>query len=182
MAHPWHDIPIPSDEELTRQFPAVIEISKGSKNKYEIDKHTGLLKLDRVLFSAVHYPANYGFIPRTLGEDGDAVDVLVLGQEPVLPMSFLMARCIGGFSMKDEAGIDDKIIAVHVNDPAFRSYTSVEELPEHITQEMMAFFESYKQLENKMSEVGRKLTRDEANAVIIAGADAYRDYMYQGHS
>ncbi len=125
MAHPWHDIPIPEDDALGT-FPAVIEIPKGTKTKYEVDKETGLLRVDRVLFSAVHYPANYGFVPRTLAEDDDPIDVLVLGQEPVVPLAYLQARAIGGFEMRDEHVEDVKIICVHVNDPAFADYHNVE--------------------------------------------------------
>src|SRR5262249_402803 len=107
MAHPWHDIALPEDENAD-VFPVVIEVPKGDKNKYELDKATGLLRVDRVLFSAVHYPANYGFIPRTLGEDQDPLDVLVLGQEPVVPLVILTARAVGGFRMHDDQGVDDK--------------------------------------------------------------------------
>src|SRR3954467_5571937 len=122
MAHPWHDVELPADEALDHSFPTIIEIPKGDKNKYELDKKTGLLKVDRVLFSAVHYPANYGFIPRTLAEDGDALAVLVLGQEAVVPLTPVEARAVGGFRMEDDKGIDDNIVCVHVNDPAFRDY------------------------------------------------------------
>ena len=103
----------------------------GSKNKYELDKETGLLRLDRVLYSAVHYPANYGFIPRTFCEDGDPLDALVLGQEPVTPLTMLEARAIGVMRMRDEKGLDDKIIAVHIDDPAFAEYTHIREVPKH---------------------------------------------------
>ena len=116
MSHPWHDIVV--DEPIEEGFPAFIEIPKGSKLKYELDKETGLLKVDRVLFSAVHYPANYGFIPRTYCDDGDPLDVLVLGQEPVVPMCMMRARAIGRMQMRDDKGLDDKIIAVHLDDPA----------------------------------------------------------------
>lgn len=146
-SHPWHDIEVP--EPIEEGFYALIEIPKGSKNKYELDKKTGLLKLDRVLFSAVHYPANYGFIPRTYCDDGDALDVLVLGQEPVVPLCMVRARAIGMMSMRDEKGLDDKIIAISLDDPAFAQYTHIRELPQHGLLELKRFFEDYKRLENK---------------------------------
>src|SRR3954470_8976808 len=120
MAHPWHDIVV--DEPVEEHLPAFIEIPKGSKVKYELDKETGLLKVDRVLYSAVHYPANYGFIPRTYCDDGDALDVLVLGQEPVVPLTLMTARAIGVMRMVDDKGGDDKILAIHVHDPYFADY------------------------------------------------------------
>src|SRR5438105_3438845 len=120
MSHPWHDITY--DGAIEESFPALIEIPKGSKVKYELDKDTGILKVDRVLFSAVHYPANYGFIPRTYCDDGDPLDVLVLGQEPVVPMCIMYARAVGLMRMRDEKGLDDKVIAVHLDDPAVRHY------------------------------------------------------------
>jgi inorganic pyrophosphatase len=174
MGHAWHDIPIPADDQLD-VFPAIIEIPKGEKNKYELDKETGFLKVDRVLFSAVHYPANYGFIPRTLGEDGDPLDVLVLGQEPVVPLAFVTARAIGGFLMSDEKGTDEKIICVNVFDPAFADYTAVEQLPAHITLEMRRFFEDYKVLENKRVEVGEPIGKAAAVALVRAAAVRYRE-------
>ncbi len=115
--HAWHDVYV-DDHLVATAFPVVIEVPMGSKNKYELDKETGLLRLDRVLYSAVHYPANYGFIPRTYCEDGDPLDVLVLGQEPVTPLTLMEARAIGVMRMRDEKGLDDKIIAVSVKDPA----------------------------------------------------------------
>ena len=117
MAHPWHDLAI--DEPIEEGFTAFIEIPKGSKVKYELDKDSGLLKVDRILFSAVHYPANYGFIPRTYCDDQDPLDVLVLAQEPVVPMCMMRARAIGVMQMRDEKGLDDKVIAVFNHDPAF---------------------------------------------------------------
>ena len=119
--HPWHDCSF-DEESVERSFPVIIEVPMGSKNKNELDKNTGLLKLDRVLFSAVHYPANYGFIPRTFCDDGDPLDALVLGQEPVHPLTIVEARAIGVMQMRDEKGLDDKIVAVSIRDPAFADY------------------------------------------------------------
>jgi inorganic pyrophosphatase len=164
MAHPWHDIPI--DDPTLATFPAVIEIPRGDKNKYELDKPTGFLRVDRVLYSAVYYPANYGFIPRTFAEDDDPLDVLVLGQEPVAPLTFLSAKAIGGFDMSDEHGVDTKIVCVHANDPAFRDYNEMDELPKHVVAEMMRFFQDYKALENGTVHIGKKLDRAGALAVI----------------
>jgi inorganic pyrophosphatase len=172
MAHPWHDIALP-DGDL-EVFPVVIEVPQGDKNKYELDKATGLIKVDRVLFSAVHYPANYGFVPRTLEEDGDPVDVLVLGQEPIVPLALVDARAIGGFEMRDEHGVDAKIIAVHVNDPAVRDYRNLGELPQHVMLEIRRFFEDYKVLEGKPVAIGKDLDRDQANALLRTAAERYR--------
>ena len=141
---PWHDVE-PGEGLLPAQFTAIIEIPLGSSNKYELDKKTGLLKLDRVLHSAVYYPANYGFIPQTLAEDGDPLDVLVLGAEPVYPLTLVAARAIGLMSMKDQEELDHKIIAVHVNDPEFNSYHDVHQLPPHKLAVLKRFFfEDYK--------------------------------------
>src|SRR6266446_1805714 len=129
--HAWHDVYI-DDEQIESSFPVVIEVPSGSKNKYELDKATGLLKLDRVLYSSVHYPANYGFIPRTYCDDGDPLDVLVLGQEPVYPLTIVQARAIGVMRMRDEKGVDDKIVAVSVHDPAVVEYTDKSQLPGHV--------------------------------------------------
>jgi len=172
--HAWHDIPLPDVRPLA-EFPAVIEIPRGDKNKYELDKSTGILKLDRVLSSSVHYPHNYGFVPRTLAEDDDPLDVLVLGQEPVFPLTLLHVRAIGGFRMRDEEGVDDKIVCAHLHDPAFSHYRNLEELPEHVVVEMMEFFERYKVLENKDAEVGERLGREESVQIVDRSADRYRE-------
>ncbi|CAL4953504.1 unnamed protein product [Urochloa decumbens] len=146
-AHPWHDLEIGPDAPSV--FNVVVEISKGSKVKYELDKKTGLIKVDRVLYSSVVYPHNYGFIPRTLCEDNDPMDVLVLMQEPVLPGCFLRARAIGLMPMIDQGEKDDKIIAVCTDDPEYRHYNDLSELSPHRVQEIRRFFEDYKKNENK---------------------------------
>src|SRR5437764_14513027 len=133
--HPWHDTYV-DDSVIANAFPVVIEIPKGSTNKYELDKETGLLRLDRVLYSAVHYPADYGFIPRTYCDDGDPLDVLVLGQEPVFPLTIVEARAVGVMRMRDDKGIDDKIIAVNVRDPAVAEYHDRTQLPAHVMREI----------------------------------------------
>lgn len=170
--HPLHDILVP--QQIEDFVPAVIEIPKGSKLKYELDKRTGLLMLDRVLYSSVHYPANYGFIPQSHADDGDPLDVLVLMQEPVVPLTIVRARPIGGFSMKDDKGVDDKIIAVAMDDPAFAHLTDVNELPLHITREIQRFFEDYKALEHKMSFVEGMYDRAQAYEVVKQAISHYR--------
>jgi len=176
MAHPWHDIPLPPDDALD-VFPVVIEVPHGSKTKYELDKRTGLLRVDRVLYSAVHYPANYGFVPRTYAEDDDPIDVLVLGQDAVVPLAIVQARAIGGFRMRDEHGYDVKIIAVHVNDPAVSDYRDVAELPWHVVIEMMRFFEDYKVLEGKAVEVGARIDLEEARRSLRDAVVRYREQV-----
>jgi inorganic pyrophosphatase len=173
MAHPWHDIALP--ERVEDGFPALIEIPSGSKNKYELDKETGLLKLDRVLFSAVHYPANYGFVPRTYCDDGDALDVLVLGQEPVVPLCIVHARAIGVMSMRDEKGLDDKLIAVSVHDPAYVQYTHMKQVPTHTLAELKRFFEDYKTLERKTVVVEDFSGPEDAIRVLRESMKAYTE-------
>lgn len=171
--HPWHDIQIDLDH-LEEGFTTVIEIPTGSKNKYEIDKKTGLLRLDRVIYGAVHYPANYGFIPRTYCEDGDALDVLVLGQEPAYPLTLIEARAIGVVRMRDEKGVDDKIIAVNLHDPAYSHYRNFRELPDYIMAEIRKFFEEYKTLEKKGVSVDHIEGPKEALGIIVAALELYQ--------
>jgi inorganic pyrophosphatase len=170
--HPLHDIPLGDD--VSDHFNVLIEIPKGSKLKYEIDKKTGLLMLDRVLYSAVHYPANYGFLPQTHADDGDPLDVLVIMEEPVHPLTIVRARAIAGFFMRDDKGIDDKIIAVAIDDPAVAHYTDGAQLPPHLSRELTRFFKDYKILENKLAEVEDLYGRDHALEVIAAAQKAYR--------
>ena len=171
--HPWHDCYL-DEQSVQRSFPVIIEVPKGSKNKYELDKETGLLRLDRVLFSAVHYPANYGFIPRTFCDDGDPLDALVLGQEPLHPLTIVEARAIGVMRMRDEKGIDDKIVAVSIHDPAFVDYTEHGQLPTHLLREMRRFFEDYKVLERKQVLVEDLLGKEDALRIIREALELYR--------
>jgi inorganic pyrophosphatase len=171
--HAWHDIYV-DDHLIEKAFPVVIEVPMGSKNKYELDKETGLLKLDRVLYSAVHYPANYGFIPRTFCEDGDPLDALVLGQEPVNPLTLMDARAIGVMRMRDEKGLDDKIIAVSVKDPAVSDYMDHTQLPAHLLREIRRFFEDYKTLEHKQVVVEDFMGPVDAIRIVREGLDMYR--------
>ena len=151
MFHAWHDVsPGP---EVPRDFQAVIEIPLGSNVKYELDKPTGMLKVDRIIHSAVFYPANYGFIPQTYAEDNDPLDVLVLCQEPVQPLALIQARAIGVMTMIDSGASDDKIIAVATNDPEFSDYLEARDLPPHRLLVVRRFFQDYKQLEGKQVQV-----------------------------
>lgn len=171
--HPVHDLEVPAD--VAAFVPAVIEIPRGSRLKYEVDKPTGLLRLDRVLYSAVHYPANYGFIPRTHADDGDPLDILVLMQEPVEPLTIVRARPLGGLRMSDDKGGDDRIVAVCVDDPAYAHYDRLDALPPHLMRELDRFFRDYKVLEGKggQVDVGAMYGLDEALAVITASRVAY---------
>jgi inorganic pyrophosphatase len=171
--HPWHDTYV-DDTIVATAFPVIIEIPKGSKNKYELDKETGLLKLDRVLYSSVHYPADYGFIPRTYCEDGDPLDALVLSQEPVFPLTIVQARAVGVMRMRDEKGIDDKVVAVSVHDPAFNEYTDKAQLPGHVLRQLRRFFEDYKALENKQVIVGDLLGPTAAVRIVVEALELYR--------
>ncbi len=168
----WHDI---EERRITPQkFVAVTEISKGSKQKYEMDKSTGLLKLDRILYTSTHYPANYGFIPRTLGDDNDAVDVLILCSESLIPMSLVECYPIGVIIMNDNGASDEKIIAIPFADPNYNNYKSIRELPPHLFEEMKHFFSVYKQLENKETSVDVVLGKKEAVKIISKSIDNYK--------
>src|SRR5690349_17847902 len=151
MLHPWHDVT--PGENLPQEFNTLVEIPMGSSVKYELDKRTGLLRLDRVLYSAVYYPASYGFIPQTFAEDDDPLDVLVLCQEPVAPMTLVTARAIGLMTMIDSGKRDHKIVAVAIGDPEFNSFREAQELPPHRLTMLRRFFQDYKQLEGKSVEV-----------------------------
>jgi inorganic pyrophosphatase len=151
MIHPWHDVT--PGEHLPSEFNALVEIPMGSSVKYELDKKTGLLRLDRVLYSAVYYPANYGFIPQTFAEDDDPLDVLVLCQETVAPLTLVTARAIGLMTMLDSGKPDHKILAVAVNDPEYADFKEANELPAHRLMMLRRFFQDYKTLEGKAVEV-----------------------------
>ncbi|MBS7224666.1 MAG: inorganic diphosphatase [Clostridiaceae bacterium] len=168
----WHDI---SPELITpQQFTAVIEIPMGSKKKYEMDKRTGLLRLDRILHTSAHYPANYGFIPRTYADDSDPLDVLVLCSESLDPLVMVDCIPIGCIRMIDEDSYDEKIIAIAREDPTWNFYHDLSDLPPHIAQEIRHFFEIYKQLEHKHTTVLDTLSRDEAIQIVSSCMDRYQ--------
>lgn len=167
---------LPNFESVFEEYAdhhAVIEIPRGSKVKYELDKTTGLLHVDRVLYSSVVYPHNYGFIPRTYCEDHDPLDILVLMQEPVVPFSFLRAKPIGVMRMMDQGEQDDKVIAVHADDPEFRDYNDIADLPQHRLAEIRRFFEDYKKNENKVVVVDEFLGVNDAKRIINESMDKY---------
>lgn len=169
----WHDI----DKSRINpdDFTAVIEISKGSRCKYELDKQSGMLMLDRVLYTATHYPANYGFIPRTYADDGDPLDVLVLCSEQIIPMTLVRVYPIGAMRMIDSGKLDDKIIAVPFSDPSYHGIRSIDELPPHIFDEIMHFFTVYKQLENKQTAVKTLFNYDEAMEIVKGAIESYEE-------
>jgi inorganic pyrophosphatase len=173
MVHAWHDLPNNPDH-ADESIHVVIEIPKGSRVKYELDKPSGMLRVDRILYSAVHYPANYGFVPRSYCDDGDPLDVLVLGNEPVVPMAIMVARPIGVMHMADEGQGDDKIVAVHVHDPAYAGIFDIDQLPKHTFSEIRRFFQDYKVLENKSVVVEEIAGAAAAIAVVRQALALYR--------
>ncbi len=171
MSNIWHDI---SPKRINAEdFICVVEISKGSKEKYELDKETGLLMLDRILYTSTHYPANYGFIPRTYGDDNDPLDVLLLCSEKIRPLTLVRAYPIGVISMIDNGRNDEKIIAIPFNDPNYNMYTDISELPPHVFSEMKHFFTVYKNLEGKDTAVNESGNKTEAMKVINTAIDNY---------
>ena len=171
MANIWHDI---SPKRINADdFICVVEISKGSKKKYELDKETGYIILDRILYTSTHYPANYGFIPRTLGDDNDPLDVLLLCAEPLEPLTLVRAYPIGVISMIDNGRNDEKIIAIPFDDPNNNQYTNIDQLPSHVFDEMRHFFTVYKSLEKKETAVNEVQNREIAISVIKTAIDNY---------
>ncbi len=171
MSNIWHDI---SPKRITPEdFICVIEISKGSKKKYELDKETGMIFLDRILYTSTHYPANYGFIPRTFADDGDPLDVLLICAEPIEPLTLVRAYPIGVITMIDNGKNDEKIIAIPASDPNYNMYTDIDQLPTHVFEEMRHFFSVYKSLEKKETAVNEVRSREEAVRVIKAALDQY---------
>jgi inorganic pyrophosphatase len=178
MIHPWHDVT--PGEDLPLQFRAIVEIPMGSSVKYELDKRTGLLRMDRVLYSAVYYPANYGFIPQTYAEDQDPLDVLVLCQEALAPLTMVTARAIGLMVMVDSGKRDHKILAVAVDDPEFNGFHEASELPSHRLMMLRRFFQDYKMLEGKSVEVDEFQPSDSAAPVIIDSLERYSQLRRKG--
>src|SRR3954463_14366130 len=172
VSHPWHGLS-PGDA-APRLVNAVIEIPQGSRAKYEIDKETGLLKLDRVIYSSFYYPSNYGFIPQTYGDDKDPLDILVLSSISIQPMCLVTAKVIGVMQMIDEGNADDKIIAVAANDPSINYINNIEEPPKHFFGELRHFFEEYKTLENKTVKVEEFQDKTMALRIIQEAMDAYK--------
>ena len=176
VSHPWHGVP--AGEHAPRTVNAVIEIPQGSRAKYEIDKTSGLLRLDRIIYSSFYYPVNYGFVPQTYGEDKDPLDILVLTSLPVTPLCLMTAKVVGVMQMVDSGDADDKIIAVAANDPSVKHFNNIEELPKHFFDELRHFFEEYKKLENKtvvVEEFGDK----HAALQIINEAMAYYKEVFR---
>jgi len=178
VIHPWHDVS-PGDK-LPQEFRTIIEIPFGSNVKYELDKDSGLIKLDRVLYSAVYYPANYGFIPQTLAEDDDPLDVLVLCQEAVAPLTIIHARAIGLMTMVDSGKMDHKLIAVATGDPEFNSYHEARDMPPHRLLMLRRFFQDYKQLEGKAVEVDDIQPADAAYPILEDALHRYSDQRRKG--
>lgn len=169
----WHDI---SPKRINKnEFMSVIEIPKGSKIKYELDKETGFLMMDRILYTSTHYPANYGFIPRTFAEDGDPLDVLVLCSETLAPLSLVKCVPIGVITMSDNGAADEKIICVPSTDPTYNQYTDISQLPQHIFDEMSHFFQVYKQLEGKDTVIDEIQGAEKAKSIVQSCIDHYID-------
>jgi inorganic pyrophosphatase len=179
VIHPWRDLPPgPHPPELVT---AVVEIPRGSRNKYELDKESGLFRLDRVLYSAVHYPGDYGFVPRTLHEDGDPLDILVRINEPTFPGCQIEARPIGVLKMLDRGEPDDKILAVPASDPFHGEYFDIADMPEHYLKEIEHFFQIYKDLEGKRVEIVGWEKSESAMRIVMDSIERYeRTYMEVG--
>jgi len=178
VSHPWHGVPY--GENAPRVVNAVIEIPQGSRCKYEIDKDSGLLKLDRVIYSAFYYPCNYGFIPQTYGDDKDPLDILVVTSVPVQALCLIEAKVIGVMQMVDSGDADDKIIAVAANDPSVKHINNIEELPRHFFEELRHFFQEYKKLENKTVIVEDLADKTAALKIVQDGIDFYKQNFKKG--
>ena len=163
-----------SKELSPERFTVVVEIQKGSKNKYEYDVETGFLRLDRILYTSTHYPHNYGFIPLTLSDDGDPLDVLIISSEPILPLASVECRPIGVLEMVDDGERDYKILAVCLTDPFYNIYNDISELPAHLSDEIKHFFTVYKALENKNTNIGKPKGREDAKRIIAESIEAYK--------
>ena len=174
--NPWHEVSV--GIHAPKIVNTIVEIPKNSKTKFEIDKKTGLLKVDRVLYSSVHYPANYGFIPQTYCGDKDPLDIFILGQAEVYPLSIMRARPIGYLRMLDQGEADDKIIAVHADDPEVENIHSIKDLPPHKLKEIHNFFETYKKLENKEVKVDNFFDKNDAEKIIIEAQALYQSLKH----
>lgn len=172
ILHPWHGVS--SGPKVPKEVNALIEIPEGSKTKYEIDKSSGLLKLDRVIYSSFHYPVNYGFIPQTLGEDGDPLDILVLCSESIHPLCLVEATIIGNMQMIDSGEKDDKLISVATHDPAVNHVKSMDELPKHFIAVLKNYFEQYKVLEQKVVKIDQFQDKETAYNIITAAMERYK--------
>lgn len=173
VLHPWHGASY--GDKAPQTVNALIEIPQGSRTKYEIDKPTGLLRLDRVIHSSFHYPINYGFIPQTLGQDGDPLDILVLCSQAIHPLCLVQATVIGNMQMVDTGEKDDKIIAVASKDPSVNHISSIEEMPRHFMSELRNFFEQYKVLEEKQVQIDQFQNRDAAYLIIDEAIAYYKE-------
>lgn len=171
--HPWHGVEY--GPEAPKKVNALIEIPQGSRAKYEVDKDTGLLRLDRVIYSSFHYPVNYGFIPQTLGEDGDPLDILVFCSQSIQALCLVEAKIIGNMQMIDNGEMDDKIIAVASKDPSVNHYEKMEDLPQHFLLELRNFFEQYKVLENKKVEIDNFQDKETAYKIIEKDINRYKE-------
>jgi inorganic pyrophosphatase len=176
MTNPWHDIEV--GKKAPEIINAVIEIPKDSKIKYELDKKTGLLRMDRFLYSSVHYPGDYGFVPQTLWDDGDPLDVIILTGRPLYPMTLVKVRVIGVLRMVDDNEKDDKIIAVYDGDPRFKEFDSIKDIPKHTLAELKHFFETYKQLQGKDCKILEILDKKAAMKGVETGMRLY-DLKYR---
>jgi inorganic pyrophosphatase len=171
IQHPWHDVAV--GKKPPEFVNGIIEIPKGSRAKYEIDKESGLIKLDRVIYASMYYPLNYGFIPQTMGEDRDPLDIVVLTQVSVVPLCMIPSKVIGVMQMVDRGETDDKIIAVAEQDPSVSHINEVKDLPDYLRAELKHFFENYKTLENKKVVIDQFLSKEQAHDIILASVDFY---------